>query len=190
VAAMCLAAALSFGTITQYFYFHDNLTFYAYNHSTAPHNPNAESNYATVLAERGLYGPALEKFSEVVAHNPNYWTAVYDLGLTYYKIGNLPEAEKYLFEAIRINPHKADEYFYLGMTWFKSGQTDRAIASVQRAIAINPRGFAYHFALGVMLKTRGDLTGALQEFKEELAIDPGQQAAATQLKEIEDRLRV
>jgi tetratricopeptide (TPR) repeat protein len=188
--ALCLAAALSYGTVTQCFYFHDNLTFYAYNHSMAPHNPNAESNYATILAERGLYGPALEKFSEVVAHNPNYWTAVYDLGLTYYKMGNLPEAEKYLLEAIRINSRKADEYFYLGMTWFKSGQTDQAIASVQHAIAINPRGFAYHFALGVMLKTRGDLTGALQEFKEELAIDPEQQAAAAQLKEIENRLQV
>jgi len=188
--ALCLAAALSYGTITQSFYFHDNLTFYAYNHSVAPHNPNAESNYATILAERGLYGPALEKFSEVVAHNPNYWTGVYDLGLTYYKTGNLPEAEKYFLEAIRINPHKADEYFYLGMTWFKSGQTDQAISSVRHAIAIDPRGFAYHFALGVMLKTRGDLIGALQEFKEELAIDPKQQAAATQLKEIEDRLRV
>jgi tetratricopeptide (TPR) repeat protein len=190
VAALCLAAALSYGTITQCFYFHDNLTFYAYNHSTAPHNPNAESNYATVLAERGLYGSALEKFSEVVAHNPNYWTAVYDLGLTYYKIGNLPEAEEYFFEAIRINPHKADEYFYLGMTWFKAGQPHRAIASVQHAIAINHRGFAYHFALGVMLKTQGDLTGALREFKEELAVDPEQQAVAAQVKEIEDRLRV
>jgi hypothetical protein len=188
--ALCLAAALSYGTITQSFYFHDNLTFYAYNHSMAPHNPNAESNYATILAERGLYGPALEKFSEVVAQNPNYWTAVYDLGLTYYKMGNLPEAEKYFLEAIRINPHKAEEYFYLGMTWFKYGQTDQAIASVQHAIAINPRGFAYHFALGVMMKTRGDLTGALQEFKEELAIHPEQQAAAAQLKEIENRLQV
>jgi len=190
VAALCLAAALSYGTLAQCFYFHDNLTFYTHNHSTAPHNPNAESNYATVLAERGLYGPALEKFGEVVAHYPNYWTGVYDLGLTYYKIGNLPEAEKYFFEAIRINPRKADEYFYLGMTWFKSGQTDRAIASVQHAIALNHRGFAYHFALGVMLKTRGDLTGALQEFKEELAVDPEQRAAAAQVKEIEDRLQL
>jgi tetratricopeptide (TPR) repeat protein len=188
-AALCLAAVLSFATVTQSFYFRDNLAFYAYNHAMAPHNPAAESNYATILAERGLYGPALEKFYDVVNHNPNYWTAIYDLGLTYYKMGNLPEAERYLLEAIRINPHKADEHFYLGVTRFKSGRTDEAIASVQRAIAIDPTGFAYHFALGVMLESRGDLTGALQEFKEELALDPEQQAAAAQIKEIENRLR-
>jgi hypothetical protein len=39
-----------------------------------------------------------------------------------------------------------------------------------------------------MLKTRGDVTGALQEFKAELAINPEQQAAAAQIKEIENRL--
>jgi len=188
-AALCLAAVLGFGTVTQSFYFHDNLAFYAYNHSMAPHNPAAESNYATILAERGSFGPALEMFSDVVERNPTYWTALYNLGLTYYKMGNLPQAEKYFLQAIRINPYKADEQFYLGMTWFKSGRTDEAIASVRRAIAINPSGFAYHFALGVMLKTRGDLNGALQEFKEELAINPEQQAAAAQIKEIENRLR-
>jgi tetratricopeptide (TPR) repeat protein len=187
-AAFCLAAVLSFGTITQSSYFRDNLTFYAYNLSMAPHNPAAESNYAIILAERGQYGPALEKFTEVVNHNPGYWTAIYDLALTYYKMGSLPQAEKYFLEAIRINPHKPDEHFYLGMTRFKVGRTEEAIASVQRAIAINPTGFAYHFALGVMLKTRGDLAGALQEFKEELAIDPEQQAALGQIKEIENRL--
>jgi tetratricopeptide (TPR) repeat protein len=187
-AAMCLAAALSFGTITQSFYFRDNLTFYAYNLSMAPHNPAAESNFAIILAESGLYGPALERFSDVVNHNPNYWTALYDLALTHYKMGNLPEAQKYFLEAIRINPHKPDEHFYLGLTLFKTGRTEEAIACVRRAIAINPTGFAYHFALGVMLKTRGDLSGALQEFKEELAINPGQHAAVGQIKEIENRL--
>jgi tetratricopeptide (TPR) repeat protein len=186
--ALGLAAVLSFGTITQSFYFRDNLTFYTYNLSKAPHNPAAESNHASILAEGGSYGPALEEFADVVRRHPNYWTAIYDLAFTYYKMGNLPEAERYFLQAIRVNPHKADEHFYLGMTRFKSGRTDEAIASAQQAIAINPTGFAYHFALGMMLKTRGDLTGALQEFKEELAINPKQQAAAEQIKEIEKRL--
>jgi tetratricopeptide (TPR) repeat protein len=187
-AAFCLAAVLGFGTISESFYFRDNLSFYAYNLSRAPDNPIAQCDYAADLAERGFYRPALEKLTEVVNQNPNYWAAIYNLALTYYKMGNLPEAEKYFLEAIRVNPHRADEHFYLGMTWFKSGQTDQAIASLRQAIAINPAGFAYHFALGMMLETRGDLAGALQEFKEELAINPEQQAAAAQIKVIENRL--
>ena len=188
-AGLCLTAALSYGTITESSYFRDNLTFYAYNLTKAPHNPDAEANYATVLAEGGQYGPALEKFLDVVNRHPNHWAATYDLAFTYYKMGNMPEAEKYFLQAIRINPNKPDEYLYLGMTRFKSGRPAEAIACVRQAIAICPTGFAYHFALGVMLKTQGDLTGALRELKEELANNPGERAAAAQVREIESQLQ-
>jgi len=188
-AGLCLAAALSYGTITQSSYFRDNLTFYAYCLTKAPHNPYAESNYASILAERGLYGPALEKFLDVVSHDPNNWVATSNLALTYYKVGNIPEAEKYFLQAIRINPHKPDEYFYLGMTRFKSGRTPEAMVCLRQAIAMHPNGFVYHLALGMMLKTQGDLAGALQEFKEELANNPGEQGAAAQVKEVETQLQ-
>ena len=186
-ASLCLAAVLGYETVTQSFYFRDNLTFYAYNNSMAPHNLAAETNYGTILAEKHMYAPALEKFNDAVDHNPTYWPAVYNLGLTHYKMGHLPEAEKYFLEAIRINPQKADEYFFFGMALFKSGRTDEAIAAARRAIALNPTGFAYHFALGVMLKAQGDSGGALREFKAELAVNPEQQAAATQINEIENQ---
>ena len=188
-AGLCLAAVLSYGTITESYYFRDNLTFYAYNLTRAPHNPYAESNYAIVLAEGGLYGPALEEFLDVVSHYPNFWTPTYNLALTYYKIGNMPEAEKYFLQAIHINPNNPDDYFYLGMTRFKTGRIAEAIACARQAIAIRPTAFAYHFALGMMLKTQGDLTGALQEFKEELENNPGEQTAAAQVKDTETRLQ-
>jgi tetratricopeptide (TPR) repeat protein len=104
-------------------------------------------------------------------------------------MGNMPEAEKYFLQAMRINPNKPDEYLYLGMTRFKSGRTAEAINSVRLAIAIRPMGFAYHFALGVMLKGQGDLRGALREFKVELANNPGEQAAAAQVREVESQLQ-
>jgi hypothetical protein len=185
---LCLAAGMSYGTVTESFYFKDNLTFYAYNLMRAPHNPDAESNYASILAEGGQYGPALEAFLDAVNHNPTYWTPTYNLALTYYKTRNIPEAEKYFLRAIRINPNKPDEYFYLGMTRFKSGRIAEAMVCLRQAIALRPNGFAYHFALGMMLKTQGDLPGALREFKEELANNPGEQAAAAQVKEIASQL--
>ncbi len=187
VASLCLAAAMSYGTITEGSYFKDNITFYAYNVAKAPHNPDAGSNYATVLAESGLYAPALAEFLDVVKQFPNAWAPIYNLGLTYYKMGKLADAEAYFLQAIRINPNKPEEYFYLGMTRFKSGRTPEAIATMRQAIAIRPTGYAYHFALGVMLKTQGDLSGALREFKAELANNPGEHAAAAQFNEIENQ---
>jgi Tfp pilus assembly protein PilF len=188
VASLCLSAAMSYGTITESSYFKNNITFYSYNVARAPHNPDAGSNYATVLAESGLYAPALTEFLDVVKQFPNAWAPTYNLGLTYYKMGKLPEADGYFLQAIRINPNKPEEYFYLGMTRFKSGRTPEAIATIRQAIAIRPTGFAYHFALGVMLKTQGDLGGALREFKAELANNPGEQGVAAQINAIESHL--
>jgi hypothetical protein len=185
---LCLALLMGYGTISQGAYFRDNLTFYAHNVATAPHNPDAESNYATVLAEDHQYGPAIERFLDVVNQHPDYWTPTYNLALTYYKMGNLPDAETYFLRAIRLKPNNADQYFYLGMTRFKSGRTGEGIALLQQAIAIRPNGFVYHLALGMMLKTQGDLPGALREFQQELAYNPGEEAAVAQVQEVQGQL--
>ncbi|MGO8786460.1 MAG: tetratricopeptide repeat protein [Terriglobia bacterium] len=189
-AGLCLTAVMGYGTINESSYFKNNLTFYKHVLMKAPHNPYAETNYATLLAEDGQYGPALEKFLDVANQYPDYYSDVYNLALTYYKTGKLPEAEKYFHQAMSINPNKPDQYFYLGMTLFKSGHTPEAIVCLRQAIAIYPKGFVYHLALGLMLKTQGNLAGALQEFQEELSNHPEEQAAAAQAKEVQAQLQV
>ena len=179
---------MSYATVSESFYFKDNLTFYGYNLSRAPHNPDAESNYASVLAESGQYGRAIDAFLDAVTYHPTYWTPTYNLALTYYKTGNLLEAERFFLRAIQINPNKSDEYFYLGLIRFKTGRTPEAIPCLQQAIALNPKGNIYHFALGMVLKTQGDLNGALQEMKLELANNPRQESAREQAAEIEKQL--
>ena len=62
-AGLCLAAAMSYGTITESSYFKDNLTFYAYNLTKAPHNPDAESNYAIRLGGERPVRSLLSKHS-------------------------------------------------------------------------------------------------------------------------------
>ena len=185
---LCLAGLMSYGTITEGSYFKDNLTFYADILKKAPHNPYAETNYATLLAEGGQYGPAIARYLEIVDRDPSYYVAVYDLGLTYYKMGKLPQAEEYLIRAIQVGPDHSDQYLYLGLARFKSGHTAEAIPCVQRAIALHPNGYAYHFALGMMLKSQGDLKGALQEFNKELANNPNEKDAADQAREIARQL--
>jgi tetratricopeptide (TPR) repeat protein len=181
---------MSYGTIAESSCFKDNLTFYAYNLTKAPHNPYAESNYATLLAEDGKYGPALEKLLDVANRYPDYYIGTYNLALTYYKIGKLPEADHYFLQAIRIDPNKSDAYFYLGMTRFKAGHTPEAIAAERQAITLRTTGFVYHLALGMMLRTEGDLPGALREFKEELANHPDEEAAAAQIEAIDKPVTV
>ncbi len=186
-AGLVLAAAMAFGTITESSYFSDNMTFYAYSLTKTPHNPYAESNYGSLLAEQGRLDEALQYFLDAVRYRPDYFNAAYNLALTYYKLGRFPEAERAFLQAMQIDSRNPDSYFYLGMTRFKSGRTSEAISCLRQAIALRPTGFAYHFALGMMLKTQGDLSGARREFREELANYPQEQGAAEQVGELEGK---
>jgi protein O-mannosyl-transferase len=188
VAAGVLAAALSYGVLQEGAYFRDNLTFYAYNLQKAPLNRYAASNFATVLGEEGSYGPAVRIFTGLLERHPDFWPAAYNLGYTYYKLGQLVEAEKYLRRAIGINPLKSEEYLYLGLARFKQNDVPGGIANLQTAIRLRANGYAYHFALGMMLKTQGDLPDALREFQTELANYPTEAAAAAQVKDLQAKL--
>jgi tetratricopeptide (TPR) repeat protein len=185
VAVLCLASALGYGTMAEGHYFKDNDVFYSHNIARAPHNRFVELDYAVVLGEKGQYAPALERLTDVENRYPNFWPASYNLAYTYYRMGRLPEAEKYFLEAIRLKPYKPDAFFYLGMARFKMGRTADAIPAVRQAIAIRPTGYAYHFALGIMLKTQGDLYGAFGEFETEHNLYPDEQAAAEQIAELQ-----
>jgi tetratricopeptide (TPR) repeat protein len=186
--SVCLTALMTYGTVRESAYFRDNLTFYASVLTKAPHNPYAETNYATLLAEKGQYGPAIQRFLEVTNDDPSYYNAFYNLALTYYKMGDTRHAEESFLRAIRVNPNNPDQYFYLGMTRFKAGRTAAAIPCVCQAIAIRPKGFAYHFALGIMLRTQGNGVAALREFKLELLNYPDEQRAAAQVEELEKQV--
>jgi len=187
--AACLAAVLFGATFTKSFYFRDNLTFFAYNLQQTPGNPQLEANYGAELGETGNYQKALEVLLDVVNRYPNLWNGPYNLAHTYYRTGQLPEAEKYFLQAIRLAPHKPDQYLYLGVTRFKMGRTAEAIPAVRQAIAILPTGYGYHFALGMMLKTAGDLTGALREMQIEHANYPAESTAAAQILDLERQLQ-
>ena len=132
------------------------------------------------MGEQGHYVQAIDLYREVLANDPDYWLAVYNMGYTYYRMGRLREAEKYLKRAIAINGADSDEYFYLGLTWFKLGRVEPAGEAVRHAIQLRSDGLAYHFAMGMILKLEGNSQGALQEFRKELENFPGEAGAKQQ----------
>ncbi|HVA00215.1 MAG TPA: tetratricopeptide repeat protein, partial [Terriglobia bacterium] len=116
--------------------------------------------------------------------DPQYWLAVYNMGYTYYRMGRLEEAERYLKQAIAVNGADSDEYFYLGLTWLKLGRVEAAAEAVRHAIKVRPDGFAYHFAMGMILKLEQNPQGALQEFQKELENFPEETGAQQQIEAI------
>jgi tetratricopeptide (TPR) repeat protein len=185
VAALVLAPLLAFGTAYQSIYFQNNLVFYQHNLRYAPQSILVKTNLATVWGEAGRYDAALQLYKEALESDPGFWYANYNLGYTYYKLGNLGEAERYLLRAIQIRPNKPDQYLYLGICRLKLGRAHEAAAAIRRAIQIRPDGYGQHFALGLVLKLEGDLQGALAQFQAELALNPQHLAARREIAEMQ-----
>jgi hypothetical protein len=149
----------------------------------APRNIIAANNLGKELALRGDYDSAIPLFRQVTDRKAGYWLAHFNLGYVYYRVGNLPEAERYLRKAIELNANDAAGYRILGYTLLEVGRVDEAESVLRRAIELRSEAPNQHYALGTILKKKGDLDGALKEFKLELSFNPNhaqarQEAAA------------
>jgi tetratricopeptide (TPR) repeat protein len=141
------------------------------------------------MAGRGYYGSAIKLYEQVLARDPAFWLANYQLGYTYFRLGKFDEAEEYLNRAIAISSTRPDPFLYLGLTRLERGRLGAAAEALWQAIRIRPEGEGYHLALGTVLELQGDFAGALAAFRRELALNPKQQAARDKITQIDTGLR-
>jgi len=122
----------------------------------------------------------------LLADDPGYWSANYNIGRAYFLLGRLDVAEQYLKRAIAINPGSG-AYLLLGGTYIKEGRLYEAATALREGIKISPAAPEYHFSLGIVLKLQNDLAGALEQFKAETQIQPDPISTA-QIAEISAKL--
>lgn len=184
VAVICLALIFGISTPLQDRYWANDTALYGRGVEMTPYNKLARTNLGNAMGEQGHYAQAIALYRQVLVQDPHFWLAVYNMGYTYYRVGNLQGAQEYLERAIAINGVDSDEYFYLGLTWLKLGHVNDAERAVRHAIKLHPEGLAYHFAMGMILKLKGNLSGAMSEFKQELENFPGEAGAEQQIQSL------
>ncbi len=188
VTVLVAAGLLGLGTACQDLYFANDMEFYRYSLKVAPSNRNVKTNLAALRGGQGSYQESIRLCQEVLDRDPDFWPANYNLGYTYYTLGNLEEADWYLSRAIEFNRYNAPGFLYLGLTRLKRGRVNEAAAALRQAVRIRPEGYGFHAALGVVLRLQGDLVGALREFNAELVNYPQEATARKQIAEVEERL--
>ena len=167
----------------------NDAAFYSYAYARMDHHdPIIGMDYANTLAEQGQFDRAAEIYRELIQAHPEMWDACFNLGYMYYQAGRTAEAVPYLARAAGADPPRAAPFLYLGLAQFKLNQVDTAEACLRRAVALAPTAPNYHFALGMVLQVRGKLAEAEEAFRQELALNPGNQAAAQQAAETQQRL--
>lgn len=102
-----------------------------------PGNPIAMNNLGYFLLERNeRIEEAFDLIQRAVKIDPTNPSYLDSLGWAYFKLGKLPEAEKYLKEALRHDSSSGTINEHLGDVYQKQGKTDLAKAAWARAVTL------------------------------------------------------
>ena len=102
----------------------------------------------------------------------NNYVAHNNLGIDFFKKGDVDGAIIHLKESVRINPLQPVTYFNLGNALLTQNDIRGAIDEYQKGLAIDPTNINAHIGLGIALKKVGNNNEALVYFNKALNIDP------------------
>lgn len=87
--------------------------------------------------EKDQYDLAIDSFYKEIAKNPQNASAWRELGVTYFKKGNLEKAEDALEQANLIKPD-ARTHLFFGLIFEKQKQYDKAVSAYAASLNLNP----------------------------------------------------
>ena len=111
-------------------------------------------NKGIQFGEKGEFQKAISEFNEVLQLDPKNIHAYNNLGVVYYRLGNVDEVISTYTKAIDLGIADANMYFFRGLMYGKYKNEDaKAVKDYSKAIELNSnftraylnRGFAYSF---------------------------------------------
>lgn len=106
--------------------------------------------------------------------NDRAWT---NLGMAWFRHGDLPKARASLRRAVEINPRGAEAWNNLGLVEGNMGLADSAIADLRRAIELVPTFTEAHYNLGSLLLMQQRPAEAEAPLEKAVALSPAHAAA-------------
>lgn len=84
------------------------------------------------------YAKAKAAYYELIAQNPQYQYAYFNLGFIYVRQDSLDKAYRMFDYAIKVSPSYAEAYYYRGLVSLEKGNKDQAIADFRQALTLKP----------------------------------------------------
>ncbi|MEI7553986.1 DUF2298 domain-containing protein [Candidatus Chlorohelix sp.] len=132
--------------------------------------------------------PKLGRLLDAVKRNPLDYQSHYDLGVYYFKRGDLQEAAQQLIEVIRIVPNEVNPYHVLGDIFSAMGESEKALSAWKEPTIRAPQNVAGHnkYAMGLAAAEQND--EAIKEYNIALQLNPKFVEAAYHLGEFYEKL--
>lgn len=123
---------------------------------------------------------AITEFEAVLAEDPEHISALTNLGVAYYNIGELDKAIAEYQKALELAPNDSDIHSNLAAAYVQKQDFEQALAEYQRAVELNPELSQAYFGLGVINLALGKNDEARTAFENFIKYDDGKDAIATQ----------
>jgi Tfp pilus assembly protein PilF len=111
------------------------------------------------------YSAALVELNTASRIQPTNHNIVYALGVMYYHLGRLDEAEEKFKQAISLYPFFVDAYYNLGFLYNQTQRFNEAIGVLEKTVFLEKDDLPAHFELSRAYKAKGMSKEAGQELK-------------------------
>ena len=113
--------------------------------------------YATIDVRRNsIWADDLSLYTQVIKDAPEKYIGFYNLGIHYYKKGDLANAERYLTEACAKKDATVKNIHALVTIYWENGKLDQALIFLDKAIALDPDNPQSYVMASRMYETKGD----------------------------------
>jgi tetratricopeptide (TPR) repeat protein len=143
--------------------------------------------------EQGNYAGAIEQFQLAIQSDPGDADSYYNLGATYYRIGQqthnatyTQQAEQYYRLALDMDPNHADCYRGLAVLMVEQNRPTDAFALLQNWTARNPASPDARIELARLYQEFGKPDIAQTHLQEALAIDPANPRALSAMGKLKE----
>jgi tetratricopeptide (TPR) repeat protein len=119
------------------------------------------------------YDKAVESFRQAIKLNPSMEPAFRSLGVTYGRMGRVPDSLEPLKTAVQLDPNDAFAHLYLGTTLAILRRPDEALAELNEAKRLKPDEAGIHMEIGnVLHNSFGRIEDALNSYIEARRLNP------------------
>ncbi len=111
--------------------------------------PSLYVNYGSVMRNSERYEEAETIYQEAEAKYPNYSHLIFNMGISYYRSGEVQKSIDYIKRTIMINPSHSQAHYLLGVVALENGQIAEGALALLGYLADDPED---EFALNAVIK--------------------------------------